>query len=315
MDKQRIIDRFRGWMADRNLSSETVTAYVMEVKVFFRYLDGAGVDILSVRKADVLDYLADLSQNGKKAEGRNRSLYSLRSLFNCLKDYEFIETNPAEGIRRAKIVKNRKPTYLEKEELEEFFTLKKTAKYSSRNTLILALMSYMGLRVGEVVRLDLGHIDRTNNMLAILGKGNKWRYLPIVSDMMDLIDLYLLDRLTPYKEKEGVQPLFVSQVGKRLSRRSMQHLSSEIFKALGSTKPKLKDLKLSAHKLRHTFATHQLREGTDLATVQMLLGHTDIKTTSIYVHVNTKQMVEAMNRVEITIDKKKEDSTLEVEDK
>lgn len=307
MDRQRVVSRFKGWMSDRNLSSETVTAYLIELNVFFRYLDSINVGVLEVRKADVLDYLAELSQKGKKAEGRNRSLYALRSFFNCLKDYEYIETNPSEGIRRAKVQKNRKPTYLEKEELEEFFTLKRDEKYASRNILIFALMSYMGLRVGEVVRLDINHIDRTTNMLAILGKGNKWRYLPIVPDMMNLIDQYLKDRLLPYREKEGSQPLFVSQIGKRLSRRSMQYLASSLFKTLGDSQPKLRDLNLSAHKLRHTFATHQLREGTDLATVQMLLGHTDIKTTSIYVHVNTKQMVEAMNRVEININKIKED--------
>lgn len=299
MNTTELVERFDGWMHLWNMSKHTRKAYKTELGVFLRFVEQEGLEFQTIGKEELLDFLAFLAKKGTGVKARNRTIYFLRTFFKFLIDYKYVTGNPALEIRKSKVERNKMPVFLESNELSEFMTDEEFNKYKARNLLIMALMGYMGLRVGEVARLNLQNIDWNSKMLAVEGKGDIWRYIPIPEDILLLIEEYLKDRIEPTKQEDNTDPLIVSQFKRRMSERMMQVLADKLFTRLVKNLPELKGVKLSAHKLRHTFATQLLRDGVDLSTIQQLLGHADIATTSIYVHTSKRQLVDAMSRVKV----------------
>jgi len=128
----------------------------------------------------------------------------------------------------------------------------------------------------------------------ILGKGRKWRVIPLPAELHHILIRTLEERRTPNQRKE--QAFFISQFGRRLSIRMIQTIADQTFEKLKAELPELMNTRLSSHKLRHSFATMQIRSGTDIRTLQELLGHASIETTQIYTHIDNKQMKMAMDK-------------------
>ncbi len=190
------------------------------------------------------------------------------------------------------------PVYLDEKDIHPFL-LAVEGKYANRNMAIFLLMVYMGLRVGEVHSLNVSDYSRERRTLDVFGKGRKWRTLPVPEAVCDFVEHALEERLTPWRGKEDA--MFISQKGRRLAVRTIQQIATETFERFQQDKSIDRREAYSSHKLRHTFATMLLRKGADLRTVQELLGHSSIQTTTVYTHVTDREKEKAMDKLDIQI--------------
>ncbi|MFC4101748.1 tyrosine-type recombinase/integrase [Paenibacillus xanthanilyticus] len=290
---ERDLSLFSNYMKDRGYSKETQVGYMRDVRRFLATLGGKPPG--EADKIDVMHYLTEIREAGAGARYRNRSQSAVRLFYKILREFDRVTANPAMDIPKAKVAKNRMPSFLDKSELDETLTFV-SGKYKLRDTAIMALMSYAGLRVGEIVRMNMTDFDTKSSILGILGKGEKWRYVPLPAELGELLQACLAQRMKP-KSRRDEQAFFVSQFGRRISRRMVQTIAENSLAGLVEAHPELSGKRLSAHKLRHSFATELLRGGADLRTVQELLGHEDISTTQIYTHISVETKKFAMDKV------------------
>jgi site-specific recombinase XerC len=213
-------------------------------------------------------------------------------------DFEMSTRNPAMEVKKSKTEKNKKPIYLEEDELIQSLQYI-NGRYRDRNIAIFLLMGYCGLRVGEVHRLNLPDFNKSKGSIVVFGKGRKWNEIPLPEVLVDYLKRVENERLTPYNRNE--EAFFISQKGRRLSIRQIQKIAALTFTELKKNHPHLSDMKLSCHKLRHSFATMLLKKGVDIRVVKELMGHASIETTMIYTHINDDQKKNAMATMDIPI--------------
>ncbi|WP_374987777.1 tyrosine-type recombinase/integrase [Paenibacillus sp. R14(2021)] len=282
-------------MKQAGYTAATQKEYTREVLAYLASLDGLDVD--KAGKMHIIGFLV-AKQDSTGDRTRNRTLSAIRSFYTALADFELATRNPALEVKKSKTEKNKKPVYLEEEELVESLAFIE-GRYRDRNIAIFLLMSYCGLRVGEVHRLNLKDFKKTKGTIEVFGKGRKWNEIPVPEVLLSVLDEVEKDRITPYRAKE--EAFFVSQKGQRLSIRQIQKIAEQTFAAFKAHNPKVTDMKLSCHKLRHTFATMLLKNGVDIRVVKELLGHASIETTMIYTHVNDNQKKQAMSTIHIPL--------------
>ncbi|MFC0330137.1 tyrosine-type recombinase/integrase [Paenibacillus sepulcri] len=286
---------FSIWMKQAGYTDTTQKEYLREAYSYLQSLEGLPAE--DAGKMNVVGFLV-AKQRSTGDRTRNRTLSAIRSFYVALIDFEMANRNPALEVKKSKTEKNKKPVYLEEEELVE--TLQYIGgRYRSRNIAIFLLMGYCGLRVGEVHRLNLKDFKKGKESIEVFGKGRKWNEIPVPSVLLSYLIEVEAQRITPYSAKEDA--FFVSQKGKRLSIRQIQKIVGQTFSAFKEKNPKVTDMKLSCHKLRHSFATMLLRNGVDIRVVKELLGHSSIETTMIYTHVNDEQKKQAMSMVNIPL--------------
>jgi len=288
------LNYFLVYMRNREYSEETQKAYMHDLKHFLHGLNGKPVR--EVTDLDIMTHLSEKRESGAGARYRNRCQSAIRLFFKVMIKFNRCEANPAADIEKAKIEKKRKPAFLEQKFLD-CCTEMVEGKYQLRDVSIIALMAYAGLRVSEIVRLNVNDWNKTAGELAIRGKGEKWRYVPLPPILHELLGQYLQHRIAP-KNKKDQYAFFITQFGRRISKRMVQTIAENMLTSLSSRFPELQGMSLSAHKLRHSFATGLLRNGTDLRAVQELLGHEDISTTQIYTHVFDEAKKEAMGKIQ-----------------
>ncbi|WP_449010401.1 tyrosine-type recombinase/integrase [Paenibacillus taichungensis] len=281
-------------MQQRGFTDSTFKEYMREALSYLRSLNGLAAT--EAGKMNVIEFL--VSKNKAKDITRNRTLSAIRTFYISLIDFEMATRNPALEIKKSKTEKNKNPVYLEEEDLAEFLEFI-DGRYRNRNIAIFLLMGYCGLRVGEVHRLDLKDFKKAKGTIEVFGKGRKWNEIPVPELLVKYLTELERERITPYSKKEDA--FFVSQKGKRLSIRQIQKIASQTFKAFKEHNPKLMDMKLSCHKLRHSFATMLLKNGVDIRVVKELLGHASIETTMVYTHVNDDQKKQAISTVNIPV--------------
>ena len=289
------LEAFLIWMKDAGYTAHTQKSYLADVREFLDSLNGK--ELGTVKKLHVVSYLTSVRERGVSDATRNRKHASVNCLFKALSELELLSINPAAGIKKSKTDKNREPVYLEEQELKRFLSAV-DGKYRSRNLAVFLLMSYMGLRVGEVHTLNLSDYNVDRRSLRVFGKGRKWRGIPVPEDVAPYLDQAIADRLAPWRSKE--EAMFISQKGRRLSIRGIQGIAADTFSRFQSELPPSQQRAYSSHKLRHSFATMLLRKGADLRTVQELLGHSSIQTTTVYTHITSREKEEAMSRLQIS---------------
>jgi len=272
---------------ERNLSPATLRAYRREILAFVDFasheLDLAGP--VSVRPRATRAYLAHLHGRRLSSQSVARALASLRTYFRFLVAEGVIESNPADGVpfprgpRRTPEVPGR---YVIEELLEGF----PDTPGGRRDRAALELLYGAGLRVGELVALDLGDLQLEQRMLRVRGKGRKERLVPFGRPAAEALTLYLPDRAGWRRNRqEENDPLIVNQRGGRLSDRSVRRL-------LDAAVRRTADLNhLHPHALRHAFATHLLEAGMDLRAIQELLGHSSLATTQVYTRVDLAHLM------------------------
>ncbi|WP_243292210.1 tyrosine-type recombinase/integrase [Bacillus sp. FJAT-47783] len=303
-DQEEVIDLFEMYMEDLGYSKNTRRHYIHDVTLFFNFLSmhkGDGFDLSKIRKHDLHLFLRKLrNEHDNGATSRNRRLMALRLFFKAMMKYDMLSNNPAMDIEPAKTKKEVIPTYLNEEELQALFQVIDRNSHFVRNKIILLLMSYAGLRVMEVHHLNIGDIDRSQKGIVVRGKGNKTRYLPLPEPLFEQLLIYEAN-YRPKPQDGHEDALILSRSGKRISNRSIQHITRKTIQQLQNVKgyEYLKSKPLSSHKLRHSFGTYLVKKGIDLRTVQELLGHENISTTQIYTHVSNKQKEDAMRMLNI----------------
>jgi len=245
------------------------------------------VFIDQIDKKVVRQYLSDLA--GKQATKRTilRRLSSLRSFFKFLAKEKVIANNPIEEVESPKLEK-RIPVSIAYEQVEHFFAQPDISNYLGfRDRCIMELFYSSGLRVSELVGLDRSDFDAANHRLRIMGKGRKERIVPVTKNAAEWLRSYLehSDRHVDGKEhaaQADAQAIFLNKWGKRLSVRSVDRKFDQYLLSSGLA------YKITPHTIRHTIATHWLEKGMDLKTIQTLLGHSSLATTTIYTQVSTR---------------------------
>ncbi|QWU13948.1 integrase/recombinase XerD [Paenibacillus sophorae] len=297
LEYEEELEAFVVWMKDAGYTAYTQKSYLADVRQFLNSLNGKNLN--TVKKLHVISFLTSMRERGVSDTTRNRKHASVNCFFKSLIELELLTGNPAAGIKKSKTEKNREPVYLDEDDIRRFLA-KVDGKYKERNLAVFLLMAYMGLRVGEVHTLNLGDYHPERRMLRVFGKGRKWRNVPVPGDVAPYLDSALAERLTPWRGSRE-EAMFISQKGRRLSIRAIQGIASETFQRFQSGIPAARRRSFSSHKLRHSFATMLLRKGADLRTVQELLGHSSIQTTTVYTHITDREKEEAMSRLQLQL--------------
>lgn len=285
------LELFDSWMKDQGFTKRTQQAYLGDVRLFLSNIEKS---LPMVEAIDIMRFLTKMRQGGAGDAARNRYLSSIRTFFAALIELQIVQSNPSLNVKKSKVEKNQIPTFLS-EQLLAVFLQSIEGKYQIRNVAMFLLMSYAGLRVSELHRLNISDFNRSTNTLQVFGKGRKWRVIPLPAELVKVLNKALIERMDTRSSVE--QPFFVSQFGRRISVRMIQTIAEKHFEVLKKQYAELQGKSISSHKLRHTFATMQVLAGTDIRTLQELLGHASIQTTQIYTHVGDKQKQDAMNRV------------------
>jgi integrase/recombinase XerC len=248
--------------------------------------------LLSAQTESVRKYLALLNEKQYSKATIARKLATLRSFYKFLVKRNYLSSNPVVSIRTPKQEK-KLPRYLEYEEVKKLLeTPPANTWLGARDRAILETLYSTGIRVSELVALNMDDIDFLGEVIHIRGKGKKERIAPIGSSALQVIQHYM-----EYRNKRAQsngnfdsKVLFVNKHGRRLSTRSVRRKMDKYLKMSGL------DPDISPHTLRHSFATHMLNNGADLRSVQELLGHQSLSTTQIYTHLTTKKIKEVYDK-------------------
>ena len=265
----------------RMLSERTIQNYSEYLKGFGMYLQRIGKsNIEEITEADVLDYFA--YKRKTCCEGTiKHNFIAIRACFKCLVSRHIIQTNPLDGITKPRVPKKVVQSFNREEVQAILNAFDKNTFAGFRNYTIMSILFSTGLRKGEMLKLNLSDVYLDIDSMKVNGKGNKERIVPLLPIIWVKIKTYL--EQCPYKLTTG-EPLFVGARGERLSPRIIQRQLEKIRHYLG-----LPDT-LTPHALRHSFATHLLAQGTDLRSIQELLGHSSLSTTQRYTDVEIETL-------------------------
>ena len=296
-----IIDDFIKYLSnEKGYSEHTIQAYSRDIGDFFafykEYSNVEKLNIGNIDKTGIRHYLGKLFEDGLSAATVARKLSSIKVLFKFLINQAIIQSNPAALIRNPKLKKSI-PEVLSKEEINQILDKIDTGDfYGIRNKTILELFYSTGIRLNELINIDLGDIDFDKREIKIKGKGNKERIVLMGARAAASIQEYLSARKEKYKKNDG--PLFLSNRKKRLSESMVQVIVKKYLSAISEKSH------LSPHILRHSFATHLIDNGAELTAVKELLGHESLSTTQIYTHVQIDKMKKLYNQAHPHADEK-----------
>ncbi len=282
---KRYIEHFiNSLKAESNISIHTERAYIRDLEEFVSFIDKnpEGIGNLDIRA-----FLASLYQRGLKKTSISRKLAAIRSFFKYLHREGIVGKNPAKLVSSPRLPKIL-PRFLSIDDVFSLMDVPQGETFrATRDKAILELLYSSGLRVSELVSLDMADLDIKEGLIRVKGKGKKERIVPVGSKAMDAIKNYLPERIT---KKRRSSAIFLNNSGGRLTERSIRRILltySRILNLKGN---------LSPHTLRHTFATHMLHGGADLRSIQELLGHSSLSTTQKYTHVDITHLTEVYDR-------------------
>lgn len=270
--------------SEKYYSPHTCKSYRRDLDNFSRYLQEHNITQWSkVDFVQVSGYAAHRFRNGLKSSSIQRELSSIRGLYQYLIRESVVKSNPAKDVRAPK-PDHLLPKTCDAEQVGKLLHNNETdSDLTIRDLAIFELIYSSGLRLAELVSIDIHDIDFNQRQVIIVGKGNKTRYLPIGSKAITAIKRWLKIRLQ-FVRADTDQALFLSKLGRRISHRNVQTRLNVLSKTRTLDQP------LSPHTLRHSFATHLLESSGDLRSVQELLGHVNISTTQIYTHLDFQHL-------------------------
>ncbi len=279
------IDQFIYFLeAERGVSANTVLAYTKDLKKFEKYLSDRKKTIQSVTGEDISKFMLTLKDKGLSVSSIARNLGALKTFCKFLVAERIVSENAAGAVATPKTWK-KIPDILNKEEVERLLEAPHKKNWIGiRDRAILEVMYASGLRVSEVKDLKKISVNLEARFVRCLGKGGKERIVPIGKTAEDAVVNYLEKVRAKLSEKTCDDHLFLSKLGKKLSRQSLWKMIQKYARESGIRKH------ITPHTLRHSFATHLLEGGADLLGVQEMLGHSDISTTQIYTHVNQDKL-------------------------
>ena len=286
---------------ERNVSAHTLRNYESDLHQFLDYLapaDEAGKrqqpPIAQIDHLTIREWLATLHSDQKKKTSIARKLAALRTFFQFLVREGVVESNPAKIVATPR--KDKKlPKHLSIEDAIRFIETPDTkTDFGKRDRAILELLYGTGVRVSELVNLNLRDVDFKNKLLRVFGKRRKERIVPFgdpaaaaLKDYLSVREKFLTNAAVT---KRDAQPLILNYQGTRMSTRSVGRLIEKYIKLCAGIHD------ISPHALRHSFATHLLDSGADLRDIQELLGHARLSTTQIYTHVSMEKLIEVYDK-------------------
>ncbi len=275
MDFYKAVEQF---LSHLNLaagaSEHTLRAYLLDLTSFLKFVGDEQVTKRVVRR-----YLSHLYEKKTSTRTVLRRISALRSFYKHAIREKWTTENPLEEIESPKKEK-KLPVSINYAQVQHLFTQPDISDYLGfRDRAIMELFYSSGLRLSEVTGLNRRDFDAKNLILNIFGKGKKQRQAPITQTAADWLTRYLKH---PERDEKDPQAIFLNKWGKRLTSRSVDRNFAAYLKASGLSE------RITPHTIRHTIATHWLENGMDLKTIQVLLGHTSLATTTIYTHVSSK---------------------------
>lgn len=284
------LDLYERYLAEeKKASPNTLSSYLRDVNQFRRWLEGEGLSEEQAVQADVEAYTKALSAKGKSVATVTRSLASLKSFYAFLQREGMVEANPAKGIAPAK-VERKLPQILTSKEVELFLEQPDAADAKGcRDKAMLELLYATGIRVSELIGLDLEHLNLSAGFVRCPGRG-KERIIPLYQAAVRALGDYVLHVRPQMLERPNEQALFVNMSGERMSRQGFWKIIKHYQEKAGICKD------ITPHTLRHSFAAHLLENGADLRSIQEMLGHADISSTQIYTQLVSSKLKHVYNK-------------------
>lgn len=280
----------------RNLSPLTTKSYQRDLFRFQLLLRNESVQSLDqVDSQHIRKLLALLHKSGLANVSLQRWLSSVRAFFRFALSQQWVNHNPADGLRAPSKPK-KLPKLMDVDETAQLINIQGSGWHSQRDRALLELLYSSGLRLAEIASTDIGDIDFSEQTVTVVGKGNKTRIIPVGTYALNALRQWLQVR----HERANIDEpaLFVSQRGKRISHRAIQLRLEKIGREQGISQP------VHPHMLRHSFASHLLESSGDLRTVQELLGHANLSTTQIYTHLDFQHLASTYDRAHPRAQKK-----------
>ncbi|MCD6193684.1 MAG: tyrosine recombinase XerC [Candidatus Aminicenantes bacterium] len=275
---------------EKNASFHTINNYRRDLEQFAAFCQKNKVSLKKVEPTFLRSYLATLYERELKKSSIARKLAALRSFFRFCQRQGFIGYNPAEVLASPRLEK-KVPTFLTEEEINRFLDRPSgTRPLDKRDEALLELLYATGIRVSELVGINLEDLNLSHRFIRVRGKGKKERLVPFGTKAEKKIRNYLKCRWQINRGEVEPEPLFLNYRGRRLSVRSVQRVVDKAIKRAALRR------KISPHSLRHSFASHLLSRGADLRVIQELLGHASLATTQKYTHLDLKRLLEVYSK-------------------
>lgn len=266
---------------ERGLSSLTCKNYTRDINLLESLVENA--DLNQVKNTQIRRYIATLHSRGLSGKTIARALSAWRGFYDYLIQNKGFTQNPIIGLRAPKTAKTL-PQALSTDQAVKFVDIQGDSLLEQRDHAILELFYSSGLRLAELVNLDITMLDFSDGTVTVTGKGNKTRIVPMGSHAMHAIQTWIQRRALIKIAETNPNALFVTQQGRRITPRAVQYRVKEWSIKQGV------NLSMHPHLLRHSFASHVLQSSQDLRAVQEMLGHANISTTQVYTHLDFQHL-------------------------
>lgn len=280
---QPVLKEYKAFLQlEKSLSTNTVAAYLSDIEKLLSFLSDAHVGFLDARIEHLQDFLIELSDLGISPRSRARIVSGIKSFYNFLILTNKLEDDPTELLELPKIGLHL-PEVLSVEEINSIVdVIDVSTPEGQRNRAIIEMMYGSGLRVSELIDIQLSNIDLEHSFMKVDGKGSKQRLVPLSEEAETQMKLWLIIRNGMKIQKGFEDYLFLNRRGAKLTRVMIFTIVKQLAQQAGIKK------NISPHTFRHSFATHLLEGGANLRVIQQLLGHESIMTTEIYTHIDVE---------------------------
>ncbi|TDL97843.1 site-specific tyrosine recombinase XerD [Macrococcus brunensis] len=281
-----IVEEFLHFIAiEKGLSDNTIAAYRRDLTGYMQFLNKEKIGHLdNVDRVTIGLYLGELKEQNKSQKTIARQTASIRGFHQFALREKYAVKDPSVMVEPPKVAQHL-PDVLSIQEVDQFLKSPDTSKlFGKRDQAMLELLYATGMRVSELINLNVNDINLIMGYVRVFGKGNKERIIPLGTTSMEVLGHYLEHTRPRMLKKEMTDSLFLNFHGRRMTRQGFWKIIRQLKEDAGIKK------KLTPHTLRHSFATHLLENGADLRAVQEMLGHADISTTQLYTHISKKQI-------------------------
>lgn len=278
----KLLERYANHLTlERGVAANTVAAYVDDLRKLLRYCGGESLTVADITLQHLQEFAASLYDLGISPRTLNRIVSSTHTFYSWLTDEHYVDTDPTE-LFTGPHYGRKLPQILSVEEIDAMIqATDPDTPLGSRNRAIIETLYCCGLRVSELINLELSRIYIDEQYIIVHGKGDKERIVPMAYSTIDAITHYLTMRCDLAMPKPGNENiLFLNRRGRHLSRMMVYNIVTDAALAAGLAK------EISPHTLRHSFATHLLEGGANLRAIQQMLGHTTIASTEVYLHLD-----------------------------